>query len=179
MTLARRWLLAVPVLLLALADAAVSAQPGPSPYPSPFPSPAPSPAAEPLETPAALPSATPSPAATPLYHYIWTPPRANPPSPDPGPHAPDIREIDLSGQTLVTPGELRVRVLTSSDVVSVTAHTLGREIGIPRSDTGVFTLDANIPQVPSFLAGRTYDVDFVAAVPDGRTVTVTLPLGLQ
>ncbi len=175
MTLARRWLLGVPVLFVALAAAAVSAQPGPSPSPSASSAPA----AEPLATPAGPPSAAPSPAPTSPYHYIWTAPRANPPSPYPGLHAPDIREIDLSGQTLVTPGELRVRVLTSSDVVSVVAHTLGREIGIPRSDTGVFTLDANIPQVPSFLAGRTYDVDFVAAVPDGRSVTVTLPLGLQ
>jgi hypothetical protein len=168
-TLARRWLCGVPVFLAALAAAAGSAQPV-APSPS---------GAGPAATPTTLPSATPSPAATALYHYIWTPPLANPPSPYPGLHAPDLREIDLSGQTLVTPGELRVRVLTSLDVVSVIAHTLGREIGIPRSDPGVFTLDANIPQVPSFLAGRTYDVDFVAAVPDGRTVTVTLPLGLQ
>jgi len=124
-------------------------------------------------------SPNPSPSAIPVYHYIWKQPRANPPSPFPGPNAPDIREIDLSDAKLVTPGDLRVRVLTSPDVISVVAHTLGRELTIPRSDVGVFGMQANVPQVPAFLAGRTYDVDFIAAVADGRTVTVTLQLGLE
>ena len=176
-----RWFFAVPILVAALAGAGI-AQPSAPPAPQqPSVAPSTSPGPEP---PAASPTpptvgASPAPSATPSYRYIWTPAPANPATPYPGPNAPDIREIDLSAQTLVTPGELRVRVVTSSDVVSVVAHTLGREIGIPRSDVGVFSISANVPQVPAFLAGRTYDVDFVAAVADGRTVTVTLPLGLQ
>jgi len=69
----------------------------------------------------------PSPTPTPAYKFVWLPT----PSPNaPADHAPQIREIDLGDQTLVTPGELRVRVKTSRDVTSVTARTLGREIGI-------------------------------------------------
>jgi hypothetical protein len=118
----------------------------------------------------------PSPTPTPAYKFVWLPT----PSPNaPADHAPQIREIDLGDQTLVTPGELRVRVKTSRDVTSVTARTLGREIGIPRQDAGVFVLSGMVPAVPAFLSGRTFDVDFVAATDDGRTATVTLPLGLQ
>ena len=123
--------------------------------------------------------AQPQPSPTPAYHYIWRPTPAPQATAYPGPDAPEIREIDLGDQTLVTPGELRVRVITSRDVVSVTARTLGREIGIPRQDVGLFALSGMVPQVPGFLAARTYDVDFVAAVRDGRTAVVTLPLALK
>lgn len=123
--------------------------------------------------------AQPQPSPTPAYHYIWRPTPAPQATAYPGPDAPEIREIDLGDQTLVTPGELRVRVITSRDVVSVTARTLGREIGIPRQDVGLFALSGMVPQVPGFLADRTYDVDFVAAVRDGRTAVVTLPLALK
>ena len=130
-------------------------------------------------TPAAEQAAQAQPSPTPAYKFIWRPTPAPQATPYPGPDAPEIREIDLGDQTLVTPGELRVRVVTSRDVVSVTARTLGREIGIPRQDVGLFALSGMVPQVPAFLADRTYDVDFVAAVRDGRTAVVTLPLALK
>jgi hypothetical protein len=130
-------------------------------------------------SPAAEQAAQPQPSPTPAYRFIWRPTPAPEATANPGPNAPEIREIDLGDQTLVTPGELRVRVVTSRDVVSVTARTLGREIGIPRQDVGLFALSGMVPQVPAFLADRTYDVDFVAAVRDGRTAVVTLPLALK
>ncbi len=96
-----------------------------------------------------------------------------------GPRAPKILEIDLNDRTLVTPGDLHVRVLTSIDVSSVTAKTWGYELAIPRVADGTFAAQYQMPSAPAFLRGRWFDVDFVAAVPDGRTSTVTLQLGLK
>jgi hypothetical protein len=141
--------------------------------------------APPSEAPAAAASPAPAadspqpqPSATPVYKFVWLPTPSPDATPVPGPHAPEIREIDLGDQTLVTPGELRVRVKTNRDVVSVIARTLGREIAIPRQDAGLFSLEGMVPQAPRFLSGRTFDVDFVAATDDGRTAVVTLPLNL-
>lgn len=152
---------------------AALAQSAPPAAPEAGPSATPSPTSTAWATP-------PQPSPTPAYHFIWRPT----PSPDSTPasagqHGPEIREIDLGDQTLVTPGELRVRVRTNPEVVSVTARTLGREIAIPRRDAGLFVLSGMVPQVPGFLSGRVFDVDFVAATDDGRTATVTLQLGLE
>jgi hypothetical protein len=154
-----------------LAVAAVAQQP-PSPAPSPLvttSSPAPTPAA----------TASPTATATPAYRFVYLPTPSPGTTPFPGPHPPQILEIDLNDQTIVTPGELRVRVLTSVDVVSVVARAVGREIALPRVQAGEFGGSYQLPQVPSFLSGQTFDVDFVAAVADGRISTITLPLGLK
>jgi hypothetical protein len=146
--------------------------------PQPTPSPGSATTAGPgSATPA--PSATPVPTATPTYRFIYIATPSPSTTPFPGPNAPQILEIDLNDQTLVTPGELRVRVVTSLDVSTVTARTIGREIGLPKAQPGIFGGTYQIPQVPAFLSGRTFDVDFIAAVPDGRTSIVTLPLGLK
>lgn len=145
------------------------------------PSPAPSPSAVTTAAPAATAasSAAPSATATPTYRFVWLPTPSPGNTPFPGPHPPQILEIDLNDQTIETPGELRVRVLTSVDVAVVTARAAGREIGLPRVQTGVFGGSYQVPQVPSFLSGQTFDVDFIAATADGRTATITLPLGLK
>jgi hypothetical protein len=170
-------------LAAALGAGAAIAQTQPSPQPAqPAPAASAAPAPAPADSDAAGSSPAqpaPQPSATPAYRYVWVPKPTDSPTPYPGPNAPQIREIDLGDQTLVTPGELRVRVLTSPQVVAVTARTLGREIGIPQQTKGVFALAGMVPAVPRFLTGRTYDVDFTAATADGRTTTVTLPLGLE
>jgi len=127
------------------------------------------------------PSGASAPAATPapLYRFVYIPTPSPSITPFPGPRAPKILEIDLSDQTLVTPGDLRVRVLTSIDVSAVTAKTWGYELAIPRVADGTFAAQYAVPQAPAFVRGRTFDVDFVAAVPDGRTSTITLQLNLK
>jgi len=133
----------------------------------------------PAPTPAAAPSAKATPAASPLYGFIY---RATP-SPDttpfPGPNPPTIAEIDLSDATLVTPGTIRVRVLTSEAVVSVAAETFGSAIPIARTSPGIFALEGYVPAVPDSYKNRRYDVTFTASTADGRTARVVLPLMLK
>ena len=176
----------MPFLLGLFAFAAFfAAQPQPSSGPQPpmsTMSPPPSPASS--TTPGAAPSATPVPAAseTPLYKFVY---RATPPpvatavtAPNAA-NAPSIDEIDLNDSTIVTPGALHLRVLTSDAVVSVTAETLGRSVTIPLRQRGTFAYDGFLPAVPFFFRNQTYDVRFVASAQDGRTALVTLPLTLK
>ncbi len=126
-------------------------------------------------------SATAAPAArpTPEYRYIYTATPSPQTTPFPGPHAPQINEIDLNDQTLVTPGRLRVRVLTNDEVSSVVAKTMGYELAIPKVRSGTFAAEYDVPQAPAIVSNQTFNVDFVATVPDGRISTVTLPLSLK
>ena len=134
-----------------------------------------------LTAQAPAPPATPrpSPSPTPAFRFIFTPT----PSPDSlsqrGAGAPEIREIDLSDQAIAVPGELRVRVVTNAEVVSVIASTMGRDIQIPEQAPGQFGFTSELSDVPAYLHNRTFDVDFVATSRDGRTTTVTLPLSLK
>lgn len=104
------------------------------------------------------------------YLYVYVPPASVPPS--------KILEIDLNDKTLHAPGEVRVRVLTTTDVVSVVVRAMGREISVPRVIPGLFAAEDKIPHVPFFLRGHTYDVDFIAASGDGKSTTITLPIDL-
>jgi hypothetical protein len=134
----------------------------------------------PLNQASPSPAASAAPVATALpFRFIYRATPAPGTTPFPGPNAPQISEIDLSDSTIVTPGEIRVRVLTSDPVVSVTAETFGRTIPIPEAGRGVFLLDGYVPAVPEFLRNRSYDVNFTASVSDGRSTSVTLPLILK
>lgn len=187
-----------PALGLALASTApVAAQtPAPSPVPAPSagtPSSAPasvaptaaaSPGYVPLPGTASpaiqTPAPTPAPTATPVYRYVYRP--ATVPTPAPDPNTPQIAEIDLTDSTIVTPGEVHVRVLTSYAVTNVVAQALGRQIAIPRSAPGLFLLDTSIPNIPffmSYLKNRIYPIVFIAGVPDGRTTAITLSITLK
>ena len=175
-------------IAIAVLPVAAAAQPVPTP-PAPSASPAPSAKAQPTALPQPAPSgpnaaltpspapapsaAQPSAAPSPAFGFVFTPPPAQDPA------GPSIREIDLSGQTLVTPGELAVRVLTSPDVVSVVARTIGREINLPQVQSGQFGGSAFVPALPWYLRNRQYSVEFVAAAPSGRTASVTLSVGLK
>jgi hypothetical protein len=125
------------------------------------------------------PTPTPAPQATPEYRFVYTPTPSPQSTPFPGPHAPQINEIDLNDQMLVTPGRLRVRVLTNYEVSAVVAKTMGYELAIPKVRSGIFSAEYDVPQAPGFLSNQTFNVDFVATVPDGRNTTVTLPLSLK
>jgi len=133
----------------------------------------------PAQSGAPAPQSSSAATAAPLYKFVYVPTPSPVVTPFPGPRDPKILEIDLSDQTLVTPGDLRVRVLTSPDVTSVVAKAWGYQLAIPRVEQGKFAAQYQVPQAPAFVSGRTFDVDFVAAVADGRTSIVTLKLGLK
>ncbi len=193
-------------ILLALAVAvgatiaawAVSAQaqPGPAPQvvltPPPVYTPPPQlatpSAAQPLASPAVLPSSSPAPlpSATPLtapatpspYHFVYLP-TPSPGATDPPSDAPAILEIDLNDQALHAPGPINIRVVTSPPVSTVTMHALGHAIPLPKIADGIFAVDNQLPAVPFWFHGKTYQVDFIAAVPDGRSTKVTIPVTLR
>jgi hypothetical protein len=124
-------------------------------------------------------AASPAPSATAEFGFVFMPTPSPQTTPFPAPHQPQILEIDLSEQTLTTPGRLRVRVLTNDEVSTVVARTMGYELPIPKVRPGSFAAAYDVPAAPGFLSRRTFDVDFVAAVPDGRISTITLQLGLK
>ncbi|GAC1314425.1 MAG: hypothetical protein NVS3B10_12100 [Polyangiales bacterium] len=133
---------------------------------------------------APTPPATPAPAPvasspTPAYGFVYRSTPSPETTPFPGPNPPGIAEIDLSGATLVTPGTIRVRVLTTDAVISVAAETFGSSIPIVRAAPGVFTLEGYVPAVPAAFKNRLYDVTFTASAADGRTARVVLPLMLR
>ncbi len=160
-----------------------NAQPVPTASPSDVPA-SPSPQATGYATPMVSPTPPPGSAASPGaalpgYNYVYRPASAPSATPPAGPNPPQIAEIDVSDATIVTPGAIRVRVLTSTAVTSVIANTFGRTIAIPQQQPGIFALATSIPDVPFFLKNRTYNIEFVAAVPDGRAARVTVPLTLR
>ena len=179
-------LYALPLLLAAISPAP-SAQPAPaqpvpptpppltSPAPQPFPAATTTPTPAPAASPSPLPSATPAPAVAPtppLFGYVVTPP--------PAAGTPRITEVALNDRILHRGGMLLVRIVTSLDVTSLIARTMGREIGIPLQAPGVFAGQQQLPDaIPSFLLGRTYQIEFVANTADGHSATFSLPLRLD
>ncbi len=121
----------------------------------------------------------PNPSASPEYRFVYKPTPTAESTPFPGPNPPQIAEIDLSDATLVTPGIVRVRVLTSDAVATVVAETFGNTIAIPKKELGLFTFEGYVGEVPAFVKNRTYGVTFTATTSDGRNATVTLPLTLK
>jgi len=146
--------------------------PSPAPPPSASPAPAgPVPSATPLPRPTSSPS--PQPTANP-FGYVVAPPDTT------GANEPRIVEIALNDKTLHQGGQLLVRITTTTDVTSVVARTLGREIGIPEASPGIFAGVQQLPTgIPFFLLNRSYQVSFVASTADGRSATYTLPIRLE
>ncbi|MGH7729576.1 MAG: hypothetical protein ACREM2_12420 [Vulcanimicrobiaceae bacterium] len=157
-----------------------NAEASPTPPSNASASPAAASATPTAPAPVAPPPVVPTPSATPaLYGFVFRPTPSPGATPFPGPQEPEIDEIDLNAATIQTPGALHVRVLTSVWVSHVSAQTLGRAIAIPQRGPGIFALDAFIGVIPHYLLDHTFEVVFVASVPDGRTATVTLPLTLR
>jgi len=120
----------------------------------------------------------PMPAPTPVYHFVYRTVTGTGAA-SPSPASPQIAEIDVNEVGLSAPGPLHVRVLASPVVTTVVAQTLGRSIPIPRYAVGEFRLDGDIPSLPFFLRGRTFDIDFIAASANGATSSIDLPFQLR
>jgi hypothetical protein len=163
-------------LIVALAQAMPAPPPVPSPAgPTPTATSAPSPVAtttpappSPTVTPSPQPSASPNP-----FTYVV--------DPTPGPSgAPRIIEIALNDRVLHKGGMLLVKVTTSSDVTTVVARSMGREIAIPQGAPGYFAGQQQLPDgIPFFMLNRSYQVDFVARTADGRTTIFGLQVRLE
>ena len=161
----------------AIATAAAS----PSPEPTAIvgaPMPASSASSQPSVAPAIVLPSPPTPAPTPVYHFVYRTVTGTGAA-SPSPTLPQIAEIDVNEVGLSAPGPLHVRVLASPVVTTVVAQTLGRSIPIPRYAVGEFRLDGDIPSLPFFLRGRTFDIDFIAASANGATTSIDLPFQLR
>ncbi len=93
--------------------------------------------------------------------------------------SPSISEIDFNDKALSAPGPVAVLVKTSDDVATLSARLLGREQGLPKLATGQFGGTQQLPQIPFFLKGRDYAVDFVATTADGRTAQAQVVVHLN
>jgi O-antigen ligase len=158
------------------ASSGPAASAAPSPAASTAPGSLPVPAQTPLGGASPAPSGTPPASPTPSpYHYVVVPTqRTNPPF-----GGPLIVEVALNERTLEVPGPVLVRITTSANVGAVTARVFGRQMGIPQIAPGLFGGADQMPSLPTFLLGRSYDVEFIASTPDGRSTSVTLPVGLR
>lgn len=125
---------------------------------------------QPVQAPAASSAST-----TPQYAYVVVP------SPEPAAPAtaPKILEVALFSREYRAPSTVGVRVRTSSDVTAVTARLLGRERAVPKISDGTFEAIEQLPDLPFFLKGRDYTVDFVAATNDGRTASAQVTVHLD
>ncbi len=81
---------------------------------------------------------------------------------------PQILEIDLNDQRLSAPGPLAVRVLTSPNVAVVNVSVSGKSASIPVVAPGDFEATTALPDLPSFLKGKSYVVQFEAVTAQGR-----------
>jgi hypothetical protein len=143
------------------------------------PTPAP-PSAAP--TSPAAPPVAPAATATPLpWGFIYQPPHPLPAA-QAAAGAPVILEFDLNAEPIVAPSDVRGRILTNPEVVNVTVRMFGRETSIPKVAPGDFELAGHVPSIPffmsSFVRGRR-DIEIVAAVADGRTATIVVPVRIQ
>lgn len=169
--------------------AMIACQPQPQPAPSPAPTPAATTAAPSAAPPTALPTAVgtptiaptaaptsaPLPTPSPAYHFVYTPPPADPNAP---PGTPRILEVDMTDQIVHQNTDVSLRVLTTPAVSSVVASAMGREAAIPQIGSGVFAAQSHIPGVPFFLLNRVYNIEIRAATLDGHIASVTLPIRL-
>ncbi len=66
--------------------------------------------------------------------------------------------------------------------MNVTVRMFGREQAIPKVAPGDFELSGHVPSIPffmsSFVRGRR-EIEIVAAVADGRTASVVVPVRIQ
>ncbi|MBV8808335.1 MAG: hypothetical protein JO033_06635 [Acidobacteriaceae bacterium] len=94
------------------------------------------------------------------------------------PAAPQIYEIDVNSQQLITPGPLSIRVLTSPNASTVYVHVEGQTFTLPRVDSGRFELASNLPALPPELKGRNYTFEVEAVTPDARHTHADIPISV-
>ena len=117
--------------------------------------------------------------ATAQYAYVVTPTPAPAAPANATSTQPQILEIALNAQRYRAPQIVDVRVKTTADVSTVTVHLLGREAALPKIAPGIFSAQRALPDVPFFLKGRQYGVQFVAATDDGRSTSSTVSVYLE
>ncbi len=110
--------------------------------------------------------------ASPVYRYIITP------VPDAGapPGSPTISQVALNKRHFSTHDQIRMQVLTSSDVVKVTNHELGHGGTLRKVAPGIFSGTGRVSGIPFFLKGMHVDMHYTATTARGATTTVTAPV---
>jgi hypothetical protein len=110
--------------------------------------------------------------ASPVYTYINTPV----PDASPSPGSPMIRQVALNKHHYSSHDQIRMQVLTSSDVVKVTNHELGHGGTLRKVGSGVFSGTGRVSGIPFFLKGMHVDMHYTATTASGATTTVTVPV---
>ena len=156
-------------LLIALAGG----PPIPAPQPVPAATAAPSASPSPAPAPTATSTASPQPSASPAFAYVIVP--------TPGPSgAPQIVEIAVSERTAHPGRVITVRIKTSSDVAHVVARTMGQQLELPQTASGLFGGSQEMPHwIPFWFLHRTYDIVVVASTADGRSASWSVPVRLE
>ncbi len=150
---------------------AVSATASPAPLPS-----ASTPEARP-SAPASLPAEPPTPRATgdpATYGFRFIPPAPKDPQAEPL-----IYAVYLNDRTLHSGGTIRIKVVTTPDVVKVVSRGGGRGGPIAEIAPGDFEASGPLPVIPLIAQGATVNLQFVATGADGKSVTVTVPVRLR
>jgi hypothetical protein len=155
-----------------LAPATAAPQIGPAP--SPTPTGVPNPVAQPTPAATAVPTLNP-------WGFVFLP-RQNANGAPQAPGAPVIREFDLTAMPITAPSDVRGRILTNPEVVSVVVRLFGHEEAIPRVAPGDFEAAGHIPPIPFFMSSfirGDRDLQIVAAVADGRTATADVTIAIR
>ena len=92
---------------------------------------------------------------------------------------PQIFAVYLNSNKLKSAGPIDIKVATSPDVVKVMTVSNGREGIIPMLAPGDFEAIGKLPKLPIIASGVTTTLDFVAIGPNGKRVTVPVPVTLQ
>ena len=106
------------------------------------------------------------------YRYVITPtPDASASS-----GSPIIRRVELNKQHFSSHDQIRMKVITSGNVVKVTNHEIGHGGTLRKLSAGVFFGTGRVSGVPFFLKGMQVDMHYTATTENGETTTVTAPV---
>ncbi len=156
-------------LILAVTATSSPAAPPSAAAPEAGPSAPATPVAPPAEPPA--PRATSDPAT---YGFRFIPAAPKDPQAEPL-----IYAVYLNDRTLHSGGTIRIKVVTTPDVVKVVSRGGGRGGPIAEIAPGDFEASGALPVIPLIAQGATVNLQFVATGADGKSVTVTVPVRLR
>lgn len=132
--------------------------------------------AKPALGPTASPLPTPTATNTPIgYGYRFVPRQPD----HVAPGQPQIFAVYLNDKRLRSHGPIRIKVTTSPDVVKVVSRSNGREGNLALVSAGDFEATSVLPKIPFIAAGMTVDLEFIATGPDGRKISVRVPVRLE
>jgi hypothetical protein len=114
----------------------------------------------------------PAASSSPPYSYVITP------TPDASARSgsPIIRRVELNKQHFSSHDQIRMKVITSGNVVKVTNHEIGHGGTLRKLSAGVFFGTGRVSGVPFFLKGMQVDMHYTATTANGETTTVTAPV---